>query len=445
MTKGVRLTLEENAPAFRQHESFLRYMPIFFKQPDKPLEADVFIVLSPPADIPLRNEPPATLYDLFVSKDIREVPLPKELGEIWQASTKWSFRKIVEGPPLSLFAVAPPPQSNEWQLVIKAAIEPASYTLVESIRVNPANNTATYEQESWRKQACRLGDITGTLSKEYDKILGFVDRRERKDGIPSHMNMPYVVKALLEKAKPAMKPNDATTLLKDWSPPVGSRESFHPQPKLRDWQNHLRARIADWGSPFGMWQLARYEESKERRPCNEDPGRFVREKPEVPKNKDDKDYKRQQDALNKWVIDEKEHTAKKTSWDNWKKGADKHVAEAAQRRDDLLAFLNSPEGQKAPEPDRDALHFLLELDGLVIAKVFNGDDKQLELLLQRVPIAAVFEGTATIDWTVMGLPKPFTVKMANVLPAELLEVQTSEKPEGSDEPPPATPATTPQS
>lgn len=116
----------------------------------------------------------------------------------------------------------------------------------------------------------------------------------------------------------------------------------------------------------------------------------------------------------------------------WKTARDEFVLEMAKdpgelrrflqenlqkQKSDLEAFLESkgkpksPKVQSAAAAEVAAIHVLLDLDGVVLAKTHRSD---LENLLRQVPIARLAEGQATLQWKLPGMDEAIVVPVATV-------------------------------
>jgi hypothetical protein len=400
---------------WQKNEQNLRFMPIAFRRPKQGPVKNDWIVLSQPTEAKLAGD--HTLHDLLCGPN-EGVPLPD--GFDWSTGVIVSLeeRKIeVPNAPLTLNVRRPGSQTLGLDITATAN-DGNDLTLSEMITWQNDGKNARLEAGPWQERTTRLKEIeefSGNSDKSRTK-LGIVVGKgigislEKMAGSRDFVEKRCIaiIEAVLNDCMRDGGNTDSAMkqVLAAW-PPNKNGKPAKPDvaayESLGDWIPRLRTYIVN--GKFGRDKLAAYEnEMKDKRP--EDPG--VWSEPKRKANEDDAAFN---DRKNKA---QKEHVEKKEAMAKWQADCKTFIERAAKDPEQLRAFLSANRQPAEPiDPELAAIHVLLGLDGLIVAKAYG---EELEAMLKRVPIGALFKGTASLDWSIDGKPQ-LKVPVANLVPA----------------------------
>ncbi|MBM4021823.1 MAG: hypothetical protein FJ284_06205 [Planctomycetes bacterium] len=391
---GLHYAPEPSTADGGRYERFLKFMPLVFKRPSRPPEPEDWMVLAQPTVAQLAGK--ESLYDLLQGDG--EALLPT--GFDWQApgTVTWRPRTIpVEGSPLTVAIM--PLDDHRLRVEVVAKIGDRPFALTESLTIAPQEGTIRRNGRAWADRRTRLARISKTAPQSEAELLGY---RDGKFGDIPGGRAISVVAALLEGLV------DTPTAVKHAKPLLeacGVTEAADDRANvtLEDLRTAIRDGLAGMSGSFLQWTRKAYESSgrqaedlKVFRP----PSREPREKDEA--------YASRVEQL-------------RTDFQQ-KKLAERVLA-ATGDAEALRAFLAAtaggdapaatPKPGAAPDPEIAAISVLLELDGMIVAKVL---ENELLATLQRVPIAALFDGTVVLAWEVPE-SEPVTVTIAKIRPA----------------------------
>lgn len=350
---------------WKSQERYLRFMPIGFKRQNHPLDENDVIVLTQPEDVVLQSKPGETLQTLLCG-DQGSVPLPANVPR--DAIVKWKPRSApINVPPLGV-SVACAEHGEGFQLAFTATVGGNAFALKEDIRLD---DDVRRKHEPWPKNPSLFGALfqTGMGADDVRKRLGL----RKKDGIVSLEGIPKNIRdspAIIEKILDFHGFDGVTVdgvrkdVLVRWVGHDAKKKlRYEKLESLQKWGEVLREYIEkhDFGNDMEQ--------------------QFVRSKGQRPEATRDLERLRAYFAAHK-----PEPVGKKESIDS-----------------ELAAIC-----------------VLLELDNLIVAKAYR---EELEALLPRIPISALFEGKATYDWTIeiaTEKTEPYPVTVAVLKPAQLL-------------------------
>lgn len=402
---------------WKKYEPYLKYMPIAFHRPGKPVSEEDWLVLGSQNQEHTFSSN-STLYDLLWNEnlDSRDVPaVTLVLNPPLPASgpIRWLPRKeVLRERPLTVRTV--PISAEEISVEVTARIGDRDYTLREPLEVDVEGQKVRRKLPSWRDRKSRQLVFTENNADE-STALGFKDGKSQEvDNKPAtilkhNRNLPVIVGALLEDAYRDQKVpfNVSKSLMTKWKNSwekssfsvIGLREELEGYVSLRD----------------GPFAASRFAENKSASPDN--PGDFATQQPEKNNDETPEDF---EDRKRKWEQERDKHAELKKKFDEWyAEGLDRireQVKNPAELRKFLAESALKDDSLEAHDPYVSAAHVLLSLDGIVVAKVYR--DK-LEALFKRLPIAALFEGEVRYDWTVPGLETPVTTVAAWLRPAAI--------------------------
>jgi len=405
---------------WQKYEPFLKYMPIGFHRPDKPIGEEDWLVLGKQNQEHMLESNP-TLYDLLWNENLADpndptvsLVLNPPLSLSASDQIRWQPREVVREGPLTVGAV--PISANEISLEITARIGDRNYTLHEPLEVDVVGQKVRRIKASWRERPSRLEPFPKNNANE-PTVLGFKDGKLEAVGKPGVLanlstNLPLIIKALLEDAyrDRTVNANACKSLLTKWKPSWEKSSS-----SVLDLRDELEAYLGSEIGPFVAPRFAKYEAAAPS--PGKDPGVFSEMEPEKKKDETQEIFnKRKKD----WEERPKDHAARKKHWDDWREKGLTPIRNQLKEPAELRTFIaeSTPKGEPSedPEPYVSAAHVLLGLDGLVVAKV---NRNELEALLKRIPVGALFEGEVRYDWTVPGLEQPVTTVAARLGPSAL--------------------------
>jgi hypothetical protein len=403
----------------------LLFMPIGFHRPRGKPSKDDWLVLSQPRQISLKSD--KSLYDLFHGEE-GSVPLPKDMqipGRSTEPAAPWTSAayKSHDG---SLTAKVHG-DGEEAVFEVTAKIGDRDYTLVELIRFDAKDAVLRRIGAAWGERRARSGWLDDSIKDRPDLEMiriGF------KGGIPAKemptptTYLPQAVRAMLPAEKKPWNINDAQDLLVKWLPKEKSSKDFdHDKAKnLGELLEHLRTIEGSETAGFGKERWDAYKQIKGE-PSN--PGEFTFKPSEKHPNESDDAYKTRSQK------DETEQRSKHgvalRIWQDWQDEGKQKVRADVRNADELLRYIKQKPSLVAAgggKGDIDAglaaIHVLLGLDGLIVAKVKR---EPLDQLLKRIPVAALFQGEQNEHWTLDGVGD-ISVPVATLSPA-VLPPQTS--------------------
>jgi len=406
---GLQFSRADDCPeeVWSRLAPLLKFMPLAFKRPSRPLDPEDWVVLARAGVAQLSGS--ESLYDLFCGDGSAQLPD----GFEWQhpSDVTWLKRTIsIANSPLTITAI--PVDRDEFRLEVAAAIDDRQYVLAESITVDRTGDVVRRAGRSWTDRRTRLAKISPKAPQSDAQLLGFKDGKFA--GILGGRTT-HVVAALLDGV---VEDPNATNHGKPLLDACEIKEAKDDSNRLsiEELRTALRDGLAGMSGDFRNWALAAWASSGQK---DRDLEGFE-PPPRTPEEPDGVYGGRVQKARQ----------------DFQDKHASKWVLAAASDVKVLEAFLTANGGRNAAplksssiiEPEAAVIRALVELDGMVVAKVF-GDD--VEAALRRVPVAALFEGVASLDWEVPG-GRPVRVKIATIQPAAALSAAAATAPKADD-------------
>ena len=408
-----------------------------------------WFVLDIPAEVQLDASP--TLHDLFFG-DQQEIhinlnkKLPDNCGIAWEAlSIDRSLLKITLGP-------QPEPKSSdapayELKLAITADIytdgtDPHPYSLTENVRVHFNSQqgllTCRYEGRNWSDRKDRLVD-TGSPGDEATKLRVSPAPKFTSDADVKNAKetLTRVTHCLLLEAALVLDPDfdqkkftysivDNNNLHDKWARNLTDDSKI----TLGAWRESL-LRYLRGNSDYSENLLEQYKKKKPRPVAPDD----LREEPAL----EAEDYKL-------WEAEKAAHDEALAAIDEWQKDCDAFIDKQTRNLESLRTYRESvgkptvddtKDSDKSIDAELAAIDVLLGLDGLIVALVH----KDLEDILEKIPIATLLSGTATTKWS-FDDGETALVPVAEIIP---LEQSADDKPPGNentdqedlpDEPPP---------
>jgi hypothetical protein len=397
------------------------FMPIGFHRPGEKPANDDWLVLSKPLQIRLTSD--KTLYDLFHEAE-GSVPLPKDMqmpGRSTEPAAPWTSQAY-ESHDGSLTAKVHG-DGEEAVFEVTAKIGDRDYTLVEPIRIDAKDAVLRRIDAAWGERGSRS---SGKLDMT---DLGFKNGTPDADGMPFlAKNLPDAVLALLPVNSGTWTKLAANKLLANWFPGGKSNTDFDGG-KVKD-LNVLRKNLRDILTAetheFGKDRWGEYKKT-EREPTH--PGAFDFVAPHKENGEKDDAYNQRRDKAKQ--VQQAAHADRLKDWEAWHFKGKEQVMDDVDDVDVLRGYIKRNQelvaggvgkvrGRDQLDPDRAAIHVLLGLDGLIVAKVKR---EPLNQLLKRIPVAALFEGEQSEHWTLDGVGD-ISVPVATLYPAGLLP-QTS--------------------
>jgi hypothetical protein len=421
-----------------KHRAHAQFMPIAFaKRPRDLPEKDDWIVLSPPDS---RQMPGGgkTLYDLFCDeKGSVSVKVPEKVNvdklQVVVDSVRISDDKLT--------VRLRQPKGLPLLLEITGTIAGQSYTLAEAIKFDSQGKKfGLFNETSWNGRQSRFGKLANKQPEQERIVIGF------KDGAPTgkwqnpESNFADMVSALLGREKRFV--GDEWDVLRDaWcgfekqatrgQGPISALPGKREYPdSLERWRKKLQDYLVGRSEEgFAKDAISRYRDSHppkddEGEVLKEDPGGFVEEAPGKDKPAPYKAWEQRRDR----------HVRMKEAWDRWSELAKQEVMTAVRDADSLRGFVErcgggrgtqkesgkgkQRDGVEEIDPGLAAVQVLLELDSLIVAKVFR---EELEALLKQVPVEAFVQGTVKPrEWSIEGLVgKPEGAVCGTVLVEEM--------------------------
>ncbi len=399
---------------FNKYESLLKFMPIAFHQPRKLVTHNDWIILGRPEEV--KVEQGVSLYSLLYDEsDTAPVPsytLPSGATVAWtplkRAAGKISLESIRDG------------NGGIYLKVSELVDGKPNYTLLQRLEIDAKN--IRRDGSSWKRR--------------FDEIAGFNEKN-----VETIKDTNKVVASLLsESSGSSVVPNAVIPLCEMWR---------LKDPKiLESLQDILQAfLVMDHDVEYGKAakELKEAEDKKDggaivqataklkklprsthfrRRhvevydkanavPEGGDAGAFREREPSRKKDeKDDQYNKRRKD----WEDRKRDY---ELAWKKWIDAREDYVVGKARALAELRTFLDKHDwgdakvGDKTkPEPELAAIHVLLAIDGLVVAKKHR---EELKKLLSTIPIGALFEGNAAIEWDVPGLKEKVKTSVARLV------------------------------
>jgi hypothetical protein len=277
-------------------------------------------------------------------------------------------------------------------LAITASIDTANGDKTEAIRYSLTERVSMSQSEvqldsptGWNDSPLRLKALVRESGRDVDKertFVGFGPRLGRGEGDAALRDvtpdmLEVVTQAIASKWSAPKQPfREAERHLKSWS---DGEKRPSTLPGLRD---HLRGWIAEQPNGFATQCRMEYEKRHQRPP---DPGEFA-EPTQGDKEDDEKFKARKRDRL-------REHSNQKQALETHEQDVRTYVDGEVRDPESLRRYVESkcdPRKTKEIDPEVAAACFLLEIDGLIVAKVFR---QELKALLKRVPVGAFVEGS----------------------------------------------------
>jgi hypothetical protein len=389
LRQGENWTVEKGKD-WAKHKDAAMFLPIgFARDVNAPVEAGDWIVLSPPVVTRLPSQEP-TLHDLLFGLKPVSVTLPVGVSV---ASLRLSTQSIKDPDGPLTVEIKAGESGNSAALVITASIDTATtidkteevkYSLTERVSISE-DQVQLVSPTGWNDSPLRLKALMRQSGSDVDKehtFVGFGPRRGRGEGDAALRDVtPDMLKAVTQAiaskwSDPKQPRGETERHLSRW----GDREKLPSTlPGLRD---HLRDWLAKQKNGFATQCRMEYEKRHQRPP---DPGEFA-EPTQGDKEDDEKFKARKRDRL-------REHSNQKQALETHEQDVRTYVDGEVRDPESLRRYVESkcdPRKTKEIDPEVAAACFLLEIDGLIVAKVFR---QELEALLQRVPVGAFVEGS----------------------------------------------------
>jgi hypothetical protein len=210
-----------------------------------------------------------------------------------------------------------------------------------------------------------------------------------------------VLYALLEDFGPDYRQH-ADTLFGN----LNSRKSPSYQISLPALQDDLKARLLNGslGNSFVSVKESEFAEH-EREPPKPPPFR----EPEKTKEESQQQYEERKNVAFR------QHKELERKHDEWERARSEFIKTALGSPAELKRF-GTTQKKEGLDAEFAAIHVLTEIDGLIVAKVFQSE---LEEFLKRVPLTALLKGTVKMNWEVPDIGK-VTVPIARITPSPLL-------------------------
>jgi hypothetical protein len=391
LRQGEKWTVEQGKD-WKKHKDAAMFLPIgFATDAASPIVADNWIVLSPPVETFLPSQEP-TLHDLLFGLEEVSVTLPVGSGG---ASLRLSTQSI-KGLDSPLTVEIRAHESGEDAVVaITASIDTATngdkteevrYSLTDRISMS-GNKVRLASRARWSDSRLRFKALMRNATNDVQVALeptyvGFKSRPGRVEGdaalrdVKEDMLEAVTQATASEWCAPRQPFGEAERHRKSWS------DGEKLPSTLPGWRDHLRAWLAKQPNGFATQCRIEYEKSHQR---PTDPGEFV--EPTRGGKEDVDEFKARKQEL----FDV--HSAQKQAIVKHEQDVRTYVDGEVRDPESLRKYVKSkcdPAKTKEIDSEVAAACFLLEIDGLIVAKVFR---EELEALLKRVPVGAFVEGS----------------------------------------------------
>lgn len=419
-------------PAWEKHKPIAKFLPIFFKSGETgAFEPNDWIVLSPPEFKQMPNDG-RTLHDLLCGSD-QSVPLKMP------SKVTVDRLEVVDGPletsddKLSVRLRQRGGAGLSFLLEITGTVAGRSYTLAEPIEFD--SNGRRFKRGTkapWSERASRFGKLANQKPENELIRIGFKEGKPSDTWPNPESNFGAMVSVLLNKRE-----GEWATLRDEWCghdrTPQGGQGAATSARERREYPNSLegwRKKLQDYllardKEGFASDAIARYR--KKEPPKDEDgfaidfdPGDFS----ENPPSKGTPDYIG-------WEARKDKHRRRKDAWDKWVEKSKGEVINEVSNVDALRAYLDGVNrNREQDDPNLAAVKVLLELDGLIVVKVFRDE---IDALIKRIPVEALVQGTVKPrKWKGESPPRTASVVEAKLTPAALRPPTSTEVAGDSD-------------
>lgn len=391
-----------------KHKDAVRFLPIgFAKDISSNIGKGDWIVLSPPKPIILPSKQP-TLYDVFFKEDDVQVSLPEGIKAKKGVDLRLASGVVQDPDPSSTLRVEvlADVSGTSGLLTITGTIQTSliggqlgaiPYALTE--RISMASRRVSRASAGWGKRPSRMQLLSkrgqgGPVDVPADKSLiyiGFKNSNSLKDDkalreLDDTMIESVVVATLSDHWQSKLRFKDVEEFRLQWL----ERVVRDAKPKtLPDWRDFLRVWLAKQRDGFA--QKCR-SDFGELHPPPEDPGEWV----EPQRGQDEKEA----DFENRRVGSLRSHQKLQGEVSAYKDKQDAYVTGEILKLDALRSYVHEcrsrDKNKDGISPEVAAACFLLEIDGLILAKVFR---EEIETLLKRVPVGVFVEGSQTRTWS----------------------------------------------
>jgi len=375
--------------------SALRFVPIGFRQTGKSLDGDHWLVLSQPDEVEVGCSEPLTLHAFFCEgkgdgeKLTFGTALPGQRIE-------WQDHEIpIDGHAIALLVHPEVDNESAIQLQFAAKVGLAPRVLTESIQVEQRGNELVLKGSSkpWSERKTRFKQID--KSRNDHAVIAYQDNTLKPTSYFSE-----VLLALLERhIENPNKNSHASPLREKWG--IGKLREI----SLPDLKENLIDGLL--GGLFGdaLFLGEKQSEFTKQQQEPQNPPPFSAR--ETTKDESEEDY------LTQTKLARQQHEALERKHVDWVSARSEFIKRALENPSELKRFLRATPKKEGLDPEIAAIHVLSEIDGLIVAKVYQAE---LEQFLRRVPLTALLKGTVKMDWKLPDLGK-VTVDVGHIVPS----------------------------